>query len=100
ERSSSSRSHGSRHSCRDDYHPVPENRQTQSGAGAEDEAGGLIGASANGLRSRRVVPVRASSARASPIAAECLKPWPEQGEATMMRSQSGWRSITKRESGV
>ena len=37
-------------------------------------------------------------ASTSPTPAECLKPCPEQGEATMMRSLSGWRSMMKRAS--
>ena len=36
---------------------------------------------------------------ASPIAAECLKPWPEQAETTVTPSTVGWRSTTKRPSG-
>ncbi len=35
-------------------------------------------------------------ARSSPMPAECLKPCPEQGEATMMRLKSGWWSMMKR----
>ncbi len=35
-------------------------------------------------------------ATASPTAAECLKPWPEQAETIITFSWAGWRSITKR----
>jgi hypothetical protein len=43
---------------------------------------------------------RSRSASASPIAAECLNPWPEQGEAKITRSCSGCLSITKRAPGA
>src|SRR5262249_11285349 len=46
-------------------------------------------------RSMRELPSRTSSESASPSAAECLKPWPEQAEAMITREKSGWRSITK-----
>ena len=41
-------------------------------------------------------PSSASVAIASPMAAECLKPWPEQGEATITLSCPGNLSMTKR----
>ena len=34
------------------------------------------------------------------MAAECLKPWPEQGDATTTRSEAGWKSMTKSSSAV
>ena len=42
-----------------------------------------------GLKSNRVLPNVASSASAWPIAAECLKPWPEHGDAMITRGDSG-----------
>lgn len=36
-----------------------------------------------------LLPSMTCSASASPIAAECLNPWPEHGDAMMMRSLSG-----------
>ena len=55
---------------------------------------------ANEDRSMRLSPSVASWARHSPMAAECLNPWPEQGEATITRGVQGSRSITKRLSGA
>ena len=57
-------------------------------------------ASRNGARSKAGTRLCAISASISPIAAECLKPWPEQHEARMMRSDSGAWSMTKPMSGV
>src|SRR5882672_9167621 len=54
----------------------------------------------NAPKSKWLLPSVASSARASPIAAECLKPWPEQGDAMMIRSDRGWKSMTNCASGV
>jgi hypothetical protein len=45
-------------------------------------------------------PVKANSAKASPIAAECLNPCPEQQDAMMTRSTCGWRSMTNPKSDV
>lgn len=36
-----------------------------------------------------ITPSFAHAAAASPMAGECLKPWPEQGETISTRSQSG-----------
>jgi hypothetical protein len=41
-------------------------------------------------------PPAIDSATASPIAAECLNPWPEQAETTITLGWLGWRSIMKR----
>ena len=57
-------------------------------------------ANANEDRSMLLSPAVASWARHSPMAAECLNPWPEQGDATITRGAEGSRSITKRLSGV
>ncbi len=57
-------------------------------------------ANANEDRSMLLSPAVASWARHSPMAAECLNPWPEQGDATITRGAEGNRSITKRLSGV
>ena len=57
-------------------------------------------ANANEDRSMLLSPPVASWARHSPMAAECLNPWPEQGDATITRGAEGNRSITKRLSGV
>jgi len=54
----------------------------------------------NGERSTFDGQSRSRSASASPIAAECLNPWPEQGEAKITRSCSGCASITKRARGA
>lgn len=47
----------------------------------------------------RLAPSDTVWATASPIAAECLKPCPEQGETTSTRSLSGQRSMMKPLSG-
>jgi len=47
-----------------------------------------------------VVPMVARSARISPITGANLKPWPEQGEATMILEAPGRRSMRKSPSGV
>ena len=48
----------------------------------------------------RVAPSVARSARISPITGANLKPWPEQGEATMTFGAPGSRSMMKSWSGV
>lgn len=71
-----------------------------------DESGdfvqiGLVGHrhAENAFRIAGVELVIAISATASPMAAECLKPCPEQADTTMTRGQSGKRSIRKLASG-
>jgi predicted ester cyclase len=54
----------------------------------------------NGARSMRLAPASSRSATASPRAAECLKPWPEQAETTVTRSRPGARSTRNREPGT
>ena len=50
----------------------------------------------NGLRSILLLPPARICASASPSAAECLKPCPEQAEANSTLSLPGWRSMTNR----
>src|SRR5690242_8284188 len=52
--------------------------------------------SRNGVKSSVGRTPLASCAIASPSAAECLKPWPEQGDARMTRGASGSSSTMKR----
>src|SRR5207245_187106 len=54
----------------------------------------------NAARSAAVAPPIARSASASPIAGECLKPWPEHGETMITRFESGCVSMTNPKSGV
>jgi hypothetical protein len=50
----------------------------------------------NALRSMSLARSVTHCATDSPIAAECLKPCPEQGDTMNTASCAGWRSITKR----
>ena len=59
------------------------------GDGCRGIVQGTKRASENDDRSSRLAPVVTRSAIASPIAAECLKPCPEHGEAIRTRSVSG-----------
>src|SRR5579875_2432427 len=71
-------------------------RRGGSDSPAASDARRAARASENGDRSSEGRPSSAHSATASPIAGECLKPWPEQAETTSTRLWSGWRSITNR----